>query len=87
MKNEIKWIVKFYDIEPSSHKLRGCEVKLFKTYEECVMFLLKEHWILLDENDDTDLTWEEFCKEYKTLEDIWDEMYEDFEYDIEEVTN
>jgi hypothetical protein len=51
------------------------------------MFLLKEHWILLDENDDTDLTWEEFCEEYKTLEDIWDEMYEDFEYDIEEVTN
>jgi len=87
MKKEIKWIVKFYNIEPSSHKIRGCEVKLFETYEECVLFLLKEHYTLLDECGDTNLTWEEFYETHKTIKDIWDEMYEDFCYDIEEVTN
>jgi hypothetical protein len=87
MKNEIKWIVKFYNIDPSSYKVRGCEVKLFKTYDECVMFILREHWELLDENEDTDLTWEEFCEVNKTIKDIYDEMYDTFEYEIEEVTN
>jgi hypothetical protein len=82
-----KWIVKFYNIEPSSYKVRGCEVKLFNTYEECVLFLLKEHYILLDENGDTDLTWEEFLEVNKTIEDISDEMYDTFEFEIEEVTN
>ncbi len=82
-----KWIVKFYNIEPSSYKVRGCDVKLFNTYEECVLFLLKEHYILLDENGDTDLTWEEFLEVNKTIEDISDEMYDTFEFEIEEVTN
>ena len=85
MKKEKMFVVKFYDIEPSSHKIRGCEAKLFKTYEDCVLFLLKEHYILLEENDYTELTLEEFLEENKTLNDIYDEMFEDFEYEIEEV--
>ena len=50
------WIVKFYNIESSSLKIKGCDVHLFKTYDECVTFLLKEHWMLLDENGDTELS-------------------------------
>ena len=79
------WVVKFYDIDCSSWKMRGCDVHLFKTYDECVLFLLKEHYDLLEENGDTELTLEEFLEENKTLEDIYDEMFEGFEYDIEEV--
>jgi hypothetical protein len=78
------WIVKFYNIESSSFKIKGCDVHLFKTYDECVTFLLKEHWMLLDENGDTELSFEEFSQENKTLKDIWDEMFEGFEYEIEE---
>ena len=85
MKKEKMFVVKFYDIDPSSKKIRDISVHLFKTYEECVLFLLKEHYILLEENDYTELTLEEFLSENKTLRDIYDEMFEDFEYEIEEV--
>ena len=78
------FVVKLFSIDPSSFRMEGCEVNLFKTLERSKQFIMERHWVIAWENCDTDLELDEYLNEY-TFEDIQDKLYDTFEYEIEEV--
>jgi hypothetical protein len=77
------FIVKLFKLDPSSYRVKGCRVRTFKTLEDSEKFLVKEHWKIAWDNCDTELELKEFLNQ-NTLESIKDELYDTFEYEIEE---
>jgi hypothetical protein len=80
------FVVKIYDLDSSSYKIRDVKVKVFNTLEKSKKFVVKKHYEIDYDNCNTDLTLEEFLDKF-SLEDIKDKLYDTFEYEIEEVTN
>lgn len=77
------FVVKLFNIDPSSYKIEGCEVYLFETLEESKRFIVEKHWEIDYDNCNTNLELDEFLKE-NTYESIQDKLYDTFEYEIEE---
>ena len=81
------FIVKLFNVDPSSFKTLGCKVSVFKSLNECKEFILEKHWEIDYENMGTDLSLDEFKLEnsYDMLSEN-DLFYDNFEFEIEEVT-
>jgi hypothetical protein len=80
------FIVKIYDLDSSSYKIRDVKVKTFNSLEESKKFIIGKHYEIDYDNCNTDLTLEEFLNKF-SLEDIKDKLYDTFEFEIEEVIN
>jgi len=80
------FIVKIYDLDSSSYKIRDVKVKVFNTLEESKKFVVEKHYEIDWDNCNTDLEKDEYLDLF-SLEDIQDKLYDTFEYEIEEVTN
>ena len=80
------FVVKLFKVDPSSFKIQGCKVNLFKTLEESKQFIVKKHYEIAFDNYDTDLELVEFLNE-NTFESLKDKFYDTFEFEIEEVNN
>ena len=82
------FIVKLFNVDPSSFKTEGCKVSIFESLNECKEFILEKHWEIDYDNCNNDLSFDEF-----KLENSYDELYENnlfydnFEFEIEEVTS
>jgi hypothetical protein len=77
------FVVKLFKVDPSSFKIKGCEVNLFNTLEESKRFIIEKHWLLDYDNYNTDLELGEFL-EKNTFESLKDKFYDTFEFEIEE---
>jgi hypothetical protein len=80
------FVVKIYDLDSSSYKIRDVKVKVFDTLEESKKFIVEKHYEIDWDNCNTDLGKDEYLDLF-SLEDIQDKLYDTFEYEIEEVTN
>jgi hypothetical protein len=80
------FVVKIYDLDSSSYKIRDVKVKVFDTLEESKKFIVEKHYEIDWDNCNTDLEKDEYLDLF-SLEDIQDKLYDTFEYEIEEVTN
>jgi len=80
------FVVKIYDLDSSSYKIRDVKVKVFDTLEESKKFIVEKHYEIDWDNCNTDLEKDEYLDLF-SLEDIQDKLYDTFDYEIEEVTN
>ena len=82
------FVVKLFNVYPSSFKTLGCKVSVFESLNECKEFILKKHWEIDYDNCNNDLSFDEF-----KLENSYDKLfendlfYDNFEFEIEEVTS
>ena len=79
------FVVKIYDLDSSSYKIRDIKVKVFNSLEESKKFIVEKHYEIDWDNCNTDLEKDEYLDLF-SLEDINDKLYDTFEYEIEEVT-
>jgi len=79
------FVVKIYDLDSSSYKIRDVKVKVFNSLEESKKFIVEKHYEIDWDNCNTDLEKDEYLNLF-SLEDIKDKLYDTFEYEIEEVT-
>jgi hypothetical protein len=79
------FVVKIYDLDSSSYKIRDIKVKVFNSLEESKKFIVEKHYEIDWDNCNTDLEKDEYLNLF-SLEDINDKLYDTFEYEIEEVT-
>ena len=79
------FVVKIYDLDSSSYKIRDVKVKVFNSLEESKKFIVEKHYEIDWDNCNTDLEKNEYLNLF-SLEDIQDKLYDTFEYEIEEVT-
>jgi hypothetical protein len=79
------FVVKIYDLDSSSYKIRDVKVKVFNSLEESKKFIVEKHYEIDWDNCNTDLEKDEYLDLF-SLEDINDKLYDTFEYEIEEVT-
>jgi len=79
------FVVKIYDLDSSSYKIRDVKVKMFNSLEESKKFIVEKHYEIDWDNCNTDLEKDEYLNLF-SLEDINDKLYDTFEYEIEEVT-
>jgi hypothetical protein len=79
------FVVKIYDLDSSSYKIRDVKVKVFNSLEESKKFIVEKHYEIDWDNCNTDLKKDEYLDLF-SLEDINDKLYDTFEYEIEEVT-
>jgi hypothetical protein len=79
------FVVKIYDLDSSSYKIRDVKVKVFNSLEESKKFIVEKHYEIDWDNCNTDLEKDEYLNLF-SLEDINDKLYDTFEYEIEEVT-
>ena len=75
------FVVKVYNLDPSSYKVKNVNVKVFNSLEESQRFIVEEHYKISFDNDDTDLELEEFLSE-NSFDSIVDELYDTFEFEI-----
>jgi hypothetical protein len=75
------FVVKIYDLDCSSYKVNSVGVKTFNTLDESRKFIIEEYYKIAFDNEDTDLSLEEFLNE-NSLEDIKDKLYDTFDYEI-----
>jgi hypothetical protein len=54
---------------------------MFDTLIESEKYIVKKHWEIDYDNDNTDLELSEFLEKFN-LEDIQDKLYDTFEYEI-----
>ena len=82
------FIVKLFNVDPSSFKTKGCKVSVFKSLNECKEFILKKHWKIDYDNMGTDLSYDEY-KLFYSYDMLYesDLFYDNFEFEIEEVTS
>jgi hypothetical protein len=80
------FVVKIYDLDSSSYKIRDVKVKVFDTLEESKKFIVEKHYEIDWDNCNTDLEKDEYLDLF-SLEDIQDKLYDTFDYEIKEVTN
>ena len=80
------FVVKIYDLDSSSYKIRDVKVKVFNSLEESKKFIVEKHYEIDWDNCNTELEKDEYLDLF-SLEDIQDKLYDTFEYEIEEVTN
>jgi hypothetical protein len=77
------FIVKIYSLDCSSYKINDVEVKMFDTLIESEKYIVEKHWEIDYDNDNTDLELSEFLEKFN-LEDIQDNLYDTFDYEIVE---
>jgi hypothetical protein len=83
MKN--MFVVKILRYDPSSYKLNDfIEVKVCNNLKESQKFVMEKHYEIAYDNCDTDLSLDQFLEETK-FEDVYDNLYETFGFEIEEV--
>ena len=75
------FVVKVYNLDPSSYKVKNVYVKVFNSLEESQRFIVEEHYKISFDNDDTDLELDEFLSE-NSFDSIVDELYDTFEFEI-----
>ena len=75
------FVVKVYNLDPSSYKVKNVNVKVFNSLEESQKFIVEEHYKIAFDNDDTDLELDEFLSE-NSFNYIIDELYDTFEFEI-----
>ena len=75
------FVVKVYNLDPSSYKVKNVNVKVFNSLEESQKFIVEEHYKIAFDNDDTDLELDEFLSE-NSFDSIVDELYDTFEFEI-----
>ena len=75
------FVVKVYNLDPSSYKVKNVNVKVFNSLEESQRFIVEEHYKISFDNDDTDLELDEFLSE-NSFDSIVDELYDTFEFEI-----
>lgn len=75
------FVVKVYNLDPSSYKVKNVNVKVFNSLEESQKFIVEEHYKIAFDNDDTDLELDEFLNE-NSFDYIVDELYDTFEFEI-----
>jgi hypothetical protein len=72
-------ILKIYDYDVSSLRLDDVHVKLCSSIEECNLEIMKHHYVLDWDNNNTDLEWEDYIKEYN-VDNV--KFYENYRYEI-----
>ena len=75
------FVVKVYNLDSSSYKVKNVYVKVFNSLEESQRFIVEEHYKISFDNDDTDLELDEFLSE-NSFDSIVDELYDTFEFEI-----
>ena len=75
------FVVKVYNLDPSSYKVKNVNVKVFNSLEESQRFIVEEHYKISFDNDDTDLELDEFLSK-NSFDSIVDELYDTFEFEI-----
>jgi hypothetical protein len=80
------FVVKIYDLDSSSYKIRDVKVKVFNSLEESKRFVVEKHYEIDWDNCNTDLEKDEYLDLF-SLEDIQDKLYDTFDYEIEEIIN
>lgn len=71
--------LKIYHYDCSSNDLLNVETVERETKEECELEIIKHHYQIAYENEDTDLSEEEFISENK-VSDL--QFYENYDYEI-----
>ena len=49
-----------YTLDPSNYDIINCKEKTSKNYKDIMLWIIKDHFQLLYDNDVEDCTWEEF---------------------------
>jgi hypothetical protein len=75
------FIVKIYSLDCSSYKINDVEVKVFDTLEKSEKYVVSKHWEIDYDNCNTDLELDEYLEQF-TLQDIQDNLYDTFDYEI-----
>jgi len=80
------FIVKLFNIDPSSYKINDVNVFPFNDLKKCKKFIVKKHWEIDYENMGTDLNLEEFLNIWSYEDLVKNNLfYDTFEFEIEEV--
>ena len=79
------FVVKILRYDSSSYKLNDfIEIKVCNNLIESQKFVMEKHYEIAYDNCDTDLSLDQFLEETK-FEDVYDNLYETFGFEIEEV--
>ena len=72
------FVVKIYDLDSSSYKIRDIKVKVFNSLEESKKFIVEKHYEIDWDNCKTDLEKDEYLDLF-SVEDINDKVYDQFD--------
>ena len=79
----LETILKIYNYDPSSYKLIDIETEIYPSEEEAKKAAVAHNWEIAWDNNDTDLSKEEYLLTY-SWEDLDDISYDNYRYEIEQ---